>query len=350
MKKLLHIIDTLAIGGAETLLIKTIHDLSDYENHLIILGKPDTLIDRLPASCKRTVLNFRSYKDVWSTARKVKKYIFDNNIQIVHSNLYWSNVVARLACPHSVKLFNSIHAISSEASYKINKLTLYIEKFTYKKRHHIIGVSEEVLKDFDKWTGLKGKSSVLYNMVDDSFFSIPKTEFSKGKLNMVSVGNLRWQKNYQYLVDAFKHMPATVKLDIYGEGSLRNKLQTQIDEHQLAIKLKGHSLELVKILRTYDVFVMSSFYEGSSLALMEAMAMGLPVLLSDIPVLREAAGDSALYFNIKDPVDLSRKVKEILEGKVSLEELSAKSIARASALAHREEFIKKLINIYENEA
>ena len=348
MKKLLHVIDTFSIGGAETLVVNMIKSLTDYENHLIILSEPSTLISQLPANCKRTILDFRSYKDVWRISRKMRKYIRDNKIDIVHSQLYWSNIVARLACPRDIKLFNSIQAISSEASYKVNRLTLYVEKLTYKKRHHIIGVSEEVIKDFDKWTGLKGPSSVLYNMVDNVFFSEPKTSFSQDKVRMVAVGNLRWQKNYQYLIDAFREMPSNVTVDIFGEGAMRKELEDQIAKYKLNITLKGHSLNLAKILREYDIFVMCSLYEGSSLALMEAMAMGLPVFLSDIPVLKEAAGGSAIYFDLKNPQSFVDEIKKVLAGKIDLASMSGQSIARARSLAHSDQFTKKLTAIYES--
>lgn len=347
MKKILHLIDSFTIGGAERLLVSSINGLDGkFEQHLIVLAGPAPLAAELPPSCKVTVLSFVP-KKIWGIRGFVKRYIKEHHIDIVHSQLYWSNTIARLAAGKKVPVFNTIQAISSEASYKINRITLYLEKLTYKKRHHIIGVSKAVLDDFDKWVGLKGPSSVLYNMIDDKHFAPhPKTTFSENGLKLVAVGNLRWQKNYEYAIEAFKKMPSNVSLDIYGEGELRPKLQQQIDEHKLNIRLCGHHLALHEILSGYDMVLMCSLYEGFSLGLMEAMASGLPPVVSDIPVLREAGGDVAVYLDLKDPDDLVRKMEKILSAKEQLPKLSEAAWQRAKAMASKEEFFAKLLSLY----
>jgi glycosyltransferase involved in cell wall biosynthesis len=348
-KKVLHIINSLELGGAEKLLVTVINRIGDeYEQHLIVLRKPVTLLPQLTTLCKVTVLDFGSYFSLLPIIRKVKKYIVKNDIDIVHAQLYWSGIVSRLAAKRNVKVFNTIQAISSEASYKFSKTILYLEKITYRKRHHIIGVSEEVLKDFDKWVGLKGPSTVLYNVIGDQFFAErPKTIFSENQLRMVAVGNLRWQKNYPYAIEAFKRMPPNVSLDIYGEGDQRAELQEQIDTHKLNIRLCGHHHNLENVLPGYDVVLMPSLYEGFSLGLMEAMACGLPPILSDIPVLREAALEHGIYVDLNNPDSLVDKAKQILEKKIDLPVLSAHALKRANEVARVDSHVKKLYSLYE---
>lgn len=348
MKKILHIIDFFGIGGAEKLVLSVINGIGDdMEQHLIVLSEPAPLLEQLKSPCKTTVLDFRSYRDTWKTKKFIKEYIREHKIDIVHSQLYWSNIVSRMAVGRNVKLFNTIQAISSEASYKINRTTLYLEKITYKKRHHIIGVSAEVLKDFDKWVGLKGPSSVLYNIIDDKFFAAhPKSEFSKEGLKLVAVGNLRWQKNYPYLIEAFKNLPPSVSLDIYGEGDLRNELQKEIDKHKLNIRLCGHHISLHEVLPQFDVFVMCSLYEGFSLGLMEGMASGLPPVLSDVPVLKEAGGDAAIYVDLNNPKDFSDKIIQLEKNKTELVSIAKAAHARAFKMANRKAHIEQLMKLY----
>jgi glycosyltransferase involved in cell wall biosynthesis len=159
----------------------------------------------------------------------------------------------------------------------------------------------------------------LYNFIEDRFFGHPpKKELSKEGLKLVAVGTLRYQKNYPYLIEAFKKMPANVSLHIYGDGPYREQLQKDIEAFGLNITLKGSQKEIQNILPAYDAFVMSSFFEGQPLALLEAIACGLPALLSDIPVLREVTGENALYFDLADPEDLVRKVQAILNREVDI--------------------------------
>jgi L-malate glycosyltransferase len=304
----------------------------------------------IPASaCKVTKLDFKSYKDVLRITKEVRKYIKEHDIDIVHSQLYWSHIVARLAAKKNATVFNTIQAINSKASYEVNKMTLYLDKLTYKKYHHIIGVSEEVLIDFDKWVGLKGPSSVVYNIIDDKFF-VPhaKTGFSTDKLRLVAVGNLRWQKNYPFLIEAFKKMPPGVSLDIYGEGDLRTEFQKLINQYNLNIRLCGQKSNLHEILPAYDIFVMSSLYEGFSLGLMEAMACGLPCFLSDIPVLHEAARENAVYFSLNNTDDLVNKIDLVLKKQTSLEAMSAASLLRAREVARKETYVRRITQLYEN--
>lgn len=350
MKRLLHVIDTLQIGGAEKLLTGVINRLNGkYEQYLVLLNRPDTLLHEIEVIQEVKVLHFRSYKDLFITGRQLRRFIKDRQIQIVHSHLYWSNIVARMARPSGVKLINTIHAISSEASYKINKASYYLEKLTYGKNTHLVTVSREVLTDFDKWIGVKGPAQVIYNMIEDRFVqAVPKSAVSQQGLKLVSVGNLRWQKNYEYLLEAFIHLPPHVSLDIYGEGALRPKLQAYIDQKKINVRLMGHHHNLQQLLPGYDFLVMSSFYEGFSLGLMEAMALGLPALLSDIPVLREAGDDTALYFNIDNPQHFVDLIQRIMTNDYNWHELSRRARERAILLTSPQKHIGSLISIYEH--
>jgi glycosyltransferase involved in cell wall biosynthesis len=347
MKRLLFIIESLAVGGAEKLLVNLLNELKGYELHLIVLSSPVPLAGQINPDVKVTLCNFKTNRQFITIPNFLRKYIRENKIDIVHSHLYWPNIYSRMATPRHVKLINHIHAINSLSAYTLSKKTLWLDKMTYRKRHEIVAVSKEVLDDFDKWVGLKGKSSYIYNNIDDKYFKPrPAKTFSESGLKLVMVGNLRTQKNYPYILEAFKKMPAGVTLDIYGEGYMREPMQKTIDENNLAVKLCGVLPNLDEILPTYDAFVMCSFYEGFSLGLMEAMASGLPALLSDIPVLREAGSDIALYFKLDDPGSAVERVKEILANKSMLKDMSDRGIKWAHKLASKEEFMRNTEALY----
>ena len=344
---LLHIIDGLGVGGAEMLVVTLLKNLKDYNLHLIVLGKPDTLAGELPPSCKLTILDFKTYRDIPSCARFINRYIKVNRIQVIHSHLYWSNVIARLATPRRIPLFNCIHNISSLASYNVNRLSLYLERFTYRRRHHIIAVSKTVLNDFDEFVGLKGPSTVLYNIIRDEFFTaLPKQVFSKDEIRLVAIGNLRKQKNYSYILKAFQTVPKNVSLDIYGIGPLQEEIQKEIDAGKLNIRLCGLRSDMDEVLRGYDAFVMCSTHEGFSVALMEALSSGLPAFLSDIPVQHESAEDAAVYFNLQDPEDFGRKLMLAFADTERLKQMSKKGVERAALLTKKEHYIKKLESLY----
>jgi hypothetical protein len=134
MKRILYVIDSLGMGGAERLLQQVIKESTPfYEQHVIVLNKPHTLLTELDSGVKITTLDFVYYKNLFKAKKFIRKYIEENEISVVHSHLYWSNVIVRLATKKNTKVFNTIHAISSDATYKHNRLFLNLEKFTYKK-------------------------------------------------------------------------------------------------------------------------------------------------------------------------------------------------------------------------
>lgn len=348
-KKLLHIIDSLGPGGAERLVVDVICNLPHYEHHLIILNEPEDLRAELPPDCYYTNLKRKSNKEIFQHARTIKRYIEVNGIDLVHAHLFFSSVIARLATSKKIPLFNSIHIISSLDNYSKSKLALYLEKLTYRKHHHIIAVSKEALNDFDKWVGIKGSSTVLYNFIRDEFFqpSIAQKSFGQS-LRLVAVGNLRYQKNYPYLLEAFKTMPANVSLDIYGIGYLHDSLKKEIEASNLPVRLMGGAKQLHKILPTYDAYVMSSFFEGQPLSLLEAIACGLPAILSDTPVLREVTGEDALYFDLNDPKDFVSKIEQVLRGEIDITKNMVSAFNRIKTFARKETYLKSLTSLYQS--
>lgn len=348
-KKILHIINSLEIGGAETLLITLLNELDQhFEQHLILLEeKNNTLLDKVPGGCVIEIVPFRSVWHLPHAVLRVRRYIRKNAIGVVHTQLYWPGIISRFACSPRQKVINTIQAITSEASYKVNRLSFWLERLTYRKRHIIIAVSKNVLDDFDQWIGLKGEGHVFYNLINEQYFIRQAPEqVTHGQVRLVAVGNLRWQKNHEYLIEAFKKLPPTISLDIFGEGVLREKFEREISEHKLNIRLRGHHNNIAEQLPAFQFFVMPSLYEGFSLALMEAMATGLIPLLSDIPVLKEAGGEAAFYFDLSSTDSFIRLMDGIQSGKISTDKMPKMAMDRARQMCDKAGYIQRLIKLY----
>ena len=133
---------------------------------------------------------------------------------------------------------------------------------------------------------IQNKSTIIINPIGED---IPLPYVGEREPVIVSVGRLEPQKNHQLLIDAFaevhKHLPNYI-LKIYGDGSLKERLQEQIVQYNLCenVLLMGHSQNVLYDIRDASVFVLSSDFEGISNALMEAMAIGIPVISTDHPI------------------------------------------------------------------
>ncbi|MBP7556173.1 MAG: glycosyltransferase [Chitinophagaceae bacterium] len=343
----LHIIDTLDVGGAERLLVGAIQGMPAVKHHVITLADRAKLAGELPAGCKLISLGFTGKWDAISCIRRIRKYIKQNQVDIVHSHLVLSNIIARLATPPNVPLINSIHTINSPRFYRnFFSAARWAEKITYRKRHTLIAVSQVVLEDYKKHIGLKGKAVVLYNFVEDRFFSDhPREYINNGILRMVAVGTLKPAKNYEFLLNAFRQVPVGVTLSIYGDGPLREALQ-QMAADIPSVRFEGSHAHIEQVFKQYDLFVMSSHYEGHPVALMEAASAGIPALVPDIPTLKEALNNQGLYFRANDQKDFLTTVELILNGSVDINKYATHNWQFAANNARKQQYVEKLMGLY----
>jgi glycosyltransferase involved in cell wall biosynthesis len=222
-----------------------------------------------------------------------------------------------------------------------------LEKLCYRNHHTVIFVSKAVKADYEKVIGLKGKYYILYNFIEGDFFSEEVKRFSnKEKLKMVVIGNFREIKNHMYLLEGLLSNTSTqVSLDIFGDGRLKNEYTTLIRDNQLPVMIKGKCVITRELLIEYDIFVMPSHSEGCPTALQEAMAAGLPLMVSDIEVMHEVTGGNAIFINLTDPKDFVNKINSVLEGNIDLPSLAEKSLSYAKRYYTKEKYMERLIDI-----
>lgn len=153
------------------------------------------------------------------------------------------------------------------------------------------------------------KSIVIGNPVEIN--SERKDEVRK----IVSVGRLSTQKNHELLIRAFYHINKKhkdFKLIIYGEGPLRDDLESLIEELHLesAVYLPGNVLDIHEQIADAMIFVLPSRFEGLSNALLEAMILGLPCVVSNINGIEEVIEDgrNGLIFQSDSIDDLVEKI------------------------------------------
>ena len=329
-KILLHFIYSLGRGGAETMLVRVIKELPEYYNIVVTLNENNQFKSELQCD-KYICLHKPSLLSLVTAAVQLKKIIKQYKVDAVHSHLPQSNFIARLATPQNIPLLTTIHTSIGTASDYKKWYIRWLDKLTfYYKSSVIIGVSKTALNDYFSVLKLKPQPShVLYTFVDIAPYIGMKPIAPSKNFRIISIGALRKGKNYTYLIEAFKKIRGeNIELDIYGAGPEREMLQKAIDEAGVKIVLMGQVNNIHEVLPKYNLFIMSSMFEGFSLSVLEAMAAGLPLLLSDIPSFREQCQDAALYFNLDDPGNFLETLNTLVTHEKFLNEIALKSRKR----------------------
>lgn len=345
---ILHLIDSIAQGGAETLLAQTIGELKGYNHVLVYLESSSDNIDALNQQAVVHNLDVQNNLSIPLAVFRLRRLIKKYHVDIVHAHLWKSVFIARLGTPNNVRLLFTLHSIMSRDAYT-SRLRLLLDKVFYNKRQEAIAVSSAVQEDFSKHLNAKGPQHVLHNFVDDKYFSLQRKNEANRQFRMVAVGNLKEAKNYPFLLEALSHVKnIDFTLDIYGDGPQKEMLQNLIKTKSISARLMGKERQVENVLPHYDLFVMASSHEGYGLALTEAMAAGLPVLVSDIAAFKEVAGDAACYFSSNNVDSFITQLTMIFEHhkQGTLNAFEEKSRARAREIACKEKYFQKLEAIY----
>ncbi|HMU10990.1 MAG TPA: glycosyltransferase [Ferruginibacter sp.] len=352
-KTILHIIDYMGRGGAEVMLVKVLKELKEYNNIVVTLNPQNHFGDEFTCD-EYHCLHMGSFANLPLAVIKLKSFIKKHKIDLVHSHLFSATLVARMATPSGIPLITTIHTNVSTREYKKWYLRT-LEKISYRMhKSTMIGVSAGVLDQyFNFFNHTPYKKYLLYTFVDlgelQKPYQVPDAGVNKEYFTLAAIGALRFPKNQQYLIKAFEKLKGEkFELHIYGIGVLQKELEQLIKESGANVVLKGEAKNASRLLSQYDLYVMPSEFEGFSLSVLEAMAMQIPMLLSDIPSFREQCVDTAVFFDLKDTNDFLAKLKMLAADETLRNNLTVaarKRVLDHFTLVHH---MKGLRKIYSN--
>ena len=306
-KRIMFILPRMNSGGAERVVsILANHLCNNYDVTLLVIVSNESFYPldlHIRFISAMFALNRRNkVTRLMSLARNFFQAIYFIRTQvntikphIVFSLLEETDIVTSLAL---MGMKNRVIHISSERNDPCarSKIMQNILNKVYQHCDYFVCQSESVAEYYSEIP--ERKKFVIPNPVD---FSVYPERVKEGIVKrIVGVGRLKPQKNFSLLIDSFALIAshhADVKLDIYGEGTLRESLQQKIHDLRLddRITLRGASARVLEEIRDAAVFVMSSDFEGFPNVLVEAIAMGIPVITTDFPtgVAREIVTDQA---------------------------------------------------------
>jgi glycosyltransferase involved in cell wall biosynthesis len=191
--------------------------------------------------------------------------------------------------------------------------------------------------------------ALIRNGVDESF-SYSRIRDLHSKPRLLFVGRLTVQKNLPLLLAALDGVSDRFETTLVGRGELEAELKSQVRDLQLQnVRFHGAAQgnELVRLYQDADVFVLPSVLEGMPLALLEAMASGLPIVGTDVPGTRDlvAPGENGVLVKLGEPSELRQALLEVTSDSQRYRSMSGVSRAIASTYSW-DGVVSELAQIY----
>lgn len=265
-------------------------------------------------------------------------------------NLYFSEK-AKTSMAVSERIIDFFVKLFTLGKYRSGSVDYLYWSTAFALRHarKIITVSDftkqEILSLYPQTKATK--ISVVHNGYDEDLFrplqDEEKTKAVLDKYNLsqpyfLYVGRLEKKKNTPALIEALALVRDQApeieeKLVLIGNASFGfDEVKYAIEEFNLNndVFLPGwvDEADLPYIYNAASAFVFPTKHEGFGIPILESLACGLPTIASDLPVLKEIAGDAVKYFDQNDKRDIARAMIEIVVNQKEREELKKKGLAR----------------------
>ncbi len=312
-------------------------------------------------------INFQKYvlnrKGEIGKALGLKEILERENFDIVFSYMLTQNIILSLTKYlgnfDRTVFIGSVHYVDNykkNTSWYKYPYRLLIKKL-YSNLDKVLAVSNFVKEDLKKTFFLdEEKIEVIQNFINTErvkkLAEEPLSEVEKQIfINpvVINVGRLEVEKGQIYLIRAFKKVVSYIKnakLVIVGDGSQRKILEEEIKKLGLnnSVYILGYKNNPYKYLKNSKLFVLPSLLEGSSIVILEAQTLGLPIIaFNSYGGHLEVLGDSGIKIDEKDITSLANSIIRVLTDKDSYQRyknLSLNNIEKFSVNRKAEEYLQ----------
>lgn len=332
MSRVAFLLGNLTDGGSETKTVKMANRLarSGVEAHVVYLGAPHTLRDQVDPSVSVEFLDRRGRFSIRSL-RRLNDYVRDHRIDVIFCVNHYPLVYGWPVC-----------RFGSRRRYCVAAMNTY--EFTALRDHFFMLIYAFILRRCDRvvfgslaqqrlWTSKyrlnESDCEVIYNGVDVDHFD--RTNIDAGTVRrsigvtrqsivIGCVAHLRPEKSHPDLLAAFASGSTTFDKDVHlllvGQGPEETRLRAFVDDQNLGERVHfcGRADDVRPYLALMDVFVMPSSSEVFSNAILEAMAMRLPVICTEVggSVEMVVDGETGLTYPRHDVDSLAAKLSTLI--------------------------------------
>ncbi len=379
-RTVLHVIDALNIGGAQALLelLAAKTPRNRYRTLVCVLQPDTTVLSRIESTGVKVFcfnrrrpsivrpIDFISY--FYLNIRDIIRICDEYSVNVIHCHLSDAEFIGILAgrCCRMERIVSTVHYPALLPERKPGDIRNYFRMLTtrllYRLADTVIAVSDDVAEKLHTVFELSpSRIQVIINGIDvDAIYHTqPNTDLLKllsvksGQRLITSVGRLMPPKGHRYLIEA---MPAihrqypNARLILAGDGDLRKSLEARARDMgiQDAVSFLGSRNDIADILAVTEIFVLPSISEGTSLALLEAMAASKPIVATDIPgnsaILRHTS--NCLLAPPADPEKLADAIVQLLKDPPTAAQYGQNAYQDVCRRYHIDQTISRLMAIW----
>ena len=323
--RILFVNDSLVGGGAERLLNDLLPMINEdnYCELLILTDENQKYLNSLQKAGIKVTVMPANRKNHLSKAKFITDYIKKSHFDIVHANLfpvlYYCSFSAR-KLKANTKFVYTEHNTDNRRRHI--KLLRPVEKLVYKPYVKVISISNQTQEKLVSWLKPKkenlSKFIVIDNGVNLEAFqkaeAYDKSQFigqhDSNTIVLGMIGSFTEQKNHEFILEVMQKLPSSYHLILVGEGPLEEKIKNKIQVEKIddRVHLCGFRSDVASIIKTCDLVVIPSKWEGFGLIAVEAMCCGKRIVCSDIPGLSDVVGDAGTKCSIEDACEFAKAI------------------------------------------
>ena len=346
--KILHVISSLKIGGAQRLLSDLLPLMQkEHEVTLLVNQHVDNDFERIIEDAGVRIIsmetpNLYSFTNLWSLIKLTKGY------DIVHAHLFPTLYWIALAS-FFVKI-NLVYTEHNTSNRRRGKWYLRpLERFIYKRYKKIISISDQTQQALKGWLKAKNEDKhfiVINNGVNLSVFQNTKREFIYPH-TLIMVARFAPAKDQKTIIRSLTLLDKDVHAIFVGDGPLINDCKLLAKELNIndRVHFVGEQTNIPTWLAKADIGIQSSIWEGFGLTAVEMMAAGLPVIASDVEGLKQVVENAGILFPCGDENNLAKHINRLIHDKDYYNFIRQKCLER-STFYDIEKMLRSYMEIY----
>ena len=324
--KILHVINSLSTGGAEKLVadLAPLQRERGHEVEVLLFRGGESAFRVSLENAEIRVYDFGAGTSVYSPLNVFRLIPFMKRYDVIHVHLFPAQYWVAIA---KVLTLSKVLLVTTEHSTHNRRRDIAFFKgfdaWVYCQFNRIAGISPQVSVALKKYLKKGAVVETISNGADITKFErsepFPRERLLslQGGVLVMQVAGFREAKDQDCVIRSLKSLPAGIEVVFVGDGVRRDACEKLADE--LGVRERTHFIgirsDVPALLKSADIVVMSSHWEGFGLAAVEGMAAGKPVVASDVPGLAEVVGGAGILFPQGDEKALAEAIRKLSTNK-----------------------------------